>query len=86
MSDDNDFIEKVSKTFERWTGTEWSPEASVANFAIYGKAKRIEALEQIDQAVKEMTPTSGNLRRYSQLTALQRDVETLHQRLIKEGR
>jgi hypothetical protein len=84
MSDD--FIEKVEKTYQRWTGEEWSPDATVRNFALYGKAKRIEALEQIDGAVKATNPTGGALREYARLTRLQRDVEELHQRLIKEGR
>ena len=85
MSDD-DFIERVEKNHERWTGEKWSPEKTLENFPLYGRAKRIEALEQIESAVKATNPTMGDLRRYSQLTALQREVENLHQRMIKEGK
>jgi hypothetical protein len=51
---------------------------------LYGKTKRIEALEQIDAAVK--SADTSNLREYTRLTRLQRDVELQHQLLIKNGR
>jgi hypothetical protein len=80
----NEFLERVEKTHERWTGEEWSPEKTLNNFALYGKTKRIEALEQIDAAVK--SADTSNLREYTRLTRLQRDVELQHQLLIKNGR
>jgi hypothetical protein len=85
MSDD-DFIEKVEKSHERWTGEQGSPERTLDAFPLYGRAKRIEALEQIDLAVKETSATDGALRRYTQLTALQRDMERLHQLMIRNGK
>jgi hypothetical protein len=82
MSDD--FLEKVEKTHERWTGEQWSPEKTLDSFPLYGKAKRIEALEQIDAAVK--AADTSNLREYTRLTRIQRDAEFKHQMLIKNRR
>jgi hypothetical protein len=82
MSDE--FIEKVGKSHERWTGEQWSPEKTLDNFPLYGNAKRIEALEQIDAAVKDAD--TSNLREYTRLTRLQREVELQHQMLLKNGR
>jgi hypothetical protein len=82
MSDD--FLEKAKKTHERWTGEPWSPEIALDSFPLYGKAKRIEALEQIDAAVK--ASDTSNLREYTRLTRIQRDAEFEHQMLIKNGR
>jgi hypothetical protein len=84
MSDD--FIERVEKSHERWTGQEWSPEKTKESFALYGKASRITALEQLDAAITEVPATEGNLRRYAKLTGLQRDLEQMHQLLLKNGR
>jgi hypothetical protein len=84
MSDD--FIEKVEKSYERHTGQEWSPEKTRENFALYGKAKRIQAMEQLDDAIKETPATEGALRTYTRLTGLQRDLERMHQMMIRNGR
>jgi hypothetical protein len=86
MSDEPDFIERVEKTHERWTGEQWAPEKTIETFSLYGKAKRIEALEQLDGAVNATNPTTGNLRRYSMLTGLRRDLEAMHQLMIREGK
>jgi hypothetical protein len=83
MSDD-DFIERVSKNHERWTGREWTPEQTRKNFAAYGKAKRIEALEMIDVAVKDAD--TSNLREFVRLTRLRTDLERDHQDYIRNGR
>ena len=83
MSDD-DFIERVSKSHERWTGKEWSLETTRRNFAAYGKSKRIEALELIDTAVKEADTT--NLRDFARLTRLRTDLERDHQDYVRNGR
>jgi hypothetical protein len=80
----NEFLEKVEKSHARWTGEEWTPEATMKNFPLYGKAKRIEALEQIDAAVRDAD--TSNLREYTRLTRLQREVELQHQLLLKNGR
>jgi hypothetical protein len=80
----SEFIKKVSKSWERHTGEEWSPERTLQNFPLYGKSKRIEALSQIDEAVKDAD--TSNLREYTKLTRLQREVELQHQMLLKNGR
>jgi hypothetical protein len=85
MSDNEPkFLEKVATSYERWTGDEWSPEKTVSNFALYGRAKRVEALEQIDRAVQEAS--TADLRNYARLTRLHRQVEDLHRRMTSEGR
>jgi hypothetical protein len=84
MSDD--FLEKVEKSHARHTGETWSAEKTLDNFPLYGRAKRIEALEQLDAAVKETPATEGALRRYTKLTGLQRDLEHMHQLMIRNGR
>lgn len=86
MQDDDDFLKVIETTHERWTGESWSPEKTLENFVVYGRAKRIAALEQLDGAVKSTTPTQGNMRRYATLTALQREAERLHQMMIRNGR
>jgi hypothetical protein len=84
MSDD-DFIERVEKSHERWTGEQWSPEKTLENFPLYGRAKRIAALEQSDQALREEAER-GSLPRYTRLARLHTDLENIHQKLVKVGR
>ncbi|MFY9953785.1 hypothetical protein [Bradyrhizobium sp.] len=79
----SEFLEKVQKSYERHTGEAWSPEKTLQNFPLYGRQKRIEALSQIDEAVKDAD--TSNLRQYTKLTRLQREVE-LQQMLLKNGR
>jgi hypothetical protein len=80
----NEFLEKVQKNFRRHTGSDWSPEVGLENFALYGRQKRVEALTMLDDAVREASTSS--LREYSRLTRVQTDFEDLHERMIREGR
>ena len=84
--EDDDYLERIEKSYERHTGESWFPEKTLENFPLYGKAKRIEALEQLEGAVKSTTPTEVNMRRYATLTALQREAERLHQMMIRNGK
>jgi hypothetical protein len=77
------FLDEVAKAYERWTGDEWSPEKTLVNFVKYGRAKRVVALEQIDRAVQ--AASTADLREYTRLTSLQRQVEDLHKRMTREG-
>jgi rubrerythrin len=80
----NEFLEKIEKSHERWTGKEWLREDTLRNFAVYGKAKRIESLDMIDAAVE--AADTADLREYSRLTRLKADLEREHQLLVRNGR
>jgi hypothetical protein len=87
MPDENnnpDFLDRVAKTQELWTGEEWQPEHTVDSFGLYGVGKRIEALEQIDQAIA--TADTSNIKRYTKLTSLRRDLANTHHALRKVNR
>jgi hypothetical protein len=84
MSDD--FIEKVEKSYARHTGQEWEPQKTLETFPLYGKKQRIAALEQLDDAIKTVPATEGALRQYTRLTSLQRDLERMHQMMLRNGR
>jgi hypothetical protein len=87
MPDENnnpDFLDRVAKTQELWTGEEWQPEHTVEAFGLFGVGKRIEALEQIDQALA--VADTSNIKRYTRLTSLRRDLANVHHELRKIDR
>ena len=56
----------------------------LGQFIALRRAKRIQALEQLDDAVK--TADTSNLREYAKLTRIQREAEARHQLALKHGR
>ena len=84
MSDD-DFLKKVERSHNLWApDEEWTPEKTVENFGLFGPGKRIEALEQIDQAIA--TADTSNLRKFARLTRLRTDLEETHRNLKRVNR
>jgi hypothetical protein len=83
---EDDFIKKMETHHERWHGEQWEPQKTLETFPLYGRAKRIEALQQLDSEIKETPATEGALRTYTRLTSLQRNLERIHQAQIKVGR
>jgi hypothetical protein len=81
---DEDFIDRFERISKNWTGESWTPERTLQEFQMFGHAKRSEILDQLDEAMPDAS--SGNLRRYVDLTSLRDDMGTIHHALRKAGR
>jgi hypothetical protein len=76
----DDFLARVERSHDLWSPNEsWTPEKTVDNFALFSPAKRIEALQQIDEAVAKADTSS--LRKFARLTRLRTDLENVHKDL-----
>jgi hypothetical protein len=83
--DDRDFTEKV-EGFWRNRGHEWSAEKAQNHFALHGAAQRSAALDQLDAELRNVEPSMGNMRKYSELHELRQDLDRIHHSLLKNRR
>jgi hypothetical protein len=79
-----DLIDGFERTSQNWTGESWTPEKSIEQFQLYGAAKRATILDQLDDALR--TADTSNLRNYTRLTSLRRDLSNVHHAQRKVGR
>jgi hypothetical protein len=83
MPDENapeDFLAKVERSHDLWSPNEsWTPEKTVEHFQLFSPAKRVEALQQLDDAVR--TADTSSLRKFAKLTRLRTDLENVHKDL-----
>jgi hypothetical protein len=85
MSEDKrDFLDKMNDSARNWTGEELNPDHVVERFQLFSAGKRIEALEQLDTELNSMS--TANLKRYTKLTSLKRDLSNVHHSLRKVDR
>jgi hypothetical protein len=85
MSDD--FLERVEQAAQNWTGQSRGPDQIGADFHLYGHTKRAEALDQLDEHLRNLTVEGEtSLRGYTRLTSLRRNLGRAHGALIKVGR
>jgi hypothetical protein len=87
MSDDDytDFFEAQNDMSQKWFGKDWTAESVTQRFPLFGMAKRIEALDGLDVAMRKMD-SSGNLRKSAEMLALRRQLTDTHHALRKVGR
>ena len=85
MSED-DFLQRVDQAARNWTGEGRGPDQIAADFHLYGHSKRAEALDQFDEHLRKLGSVEGDLRGYSRLSALRRNLGKAHSTLIKAGR
>jgi hypothetical protein len=85
MAEDNDFFDR---TQAHWSnrGQEYSPEAAVNNFKLYGPRKRAEALDQLDSEIRNFEPSMENLRKVTELSDLGQQLRDTHDALLKAKR
>jgi hypothetical protein len=84
MADAPDFLERADNISKNWTGEGISRDEVVNRFHLYSHQKRAEALDAFDSELR--TTDTSNLRRYSKLVALRRDMDHVHHNLRKVGR
>ncbi len=87
MSED-DFIERTRKHWAN-RGLDYSADALVNNFALYGREKRASSLDQIDAELSnggEISSSEGAMRRAADLALLRSELGEIHQRLIRVNR
>jgi hypothetical protein len=85
MSYENpDIIERIEKISRNWTGEEWTPDRALDEFHLYGHAKRVAILDDFDAELQNAD--TSNLRRYSDLTLLRRQMDNAHHALRKANR
>jgi hypothetical protein len=84
MSDDRDFLDRVNSSWQNWTGENRSPDDVIGEFHLYGGAKRAEALDLIDQEFA--AADTSDLRKYSELVRMRREMKNIHHTLRKAGR
>jgi hypothetical protein len=78
------FIERAGTISQNWTGSEKSPDELVQEFMLYGHNKRAAALDSFDAELVDAD--TSNLRRYSKLTALRRNLDRVHRQLRDSNR
>jgi hypothetical protein len=87
MMSSDEFLERVDKAAQNWTGESRGPGQIEADFPLYGHAKRAEALDQLDEHLRNLTVEGEtSLRDYTRLTSLRRNLGRAHSTLIKVGR
>jgi hypothetical protein len=84
MADTPDFLERADNISKNWTGEGIDHGQVVERFHLYSLEKRAEALDAFDSELR--TADTSNLRRYSKLVALRRDMDHVHHNLRKVGR
>lgn len=87
MSDD--FLKRLNQAGQNWFGEDRGPDDVKRDWHIYGHSKRAEALDTLDDHLRGMTdvaPAGEELRNFSRLTRLRRELGDMHQALIKANR
>jgi hypothetical protein len=85
VADDDGFIAKT-ENFWRNRGLEWSPEKALDHFMLYGPKKRAEAMDQIDEELRNFEPTTENLRQMMELREIRQNFDAVHHQAMKVGR
>jgi hypothetical protein len=85
---EEDFLQRVDQAAQNWTGQSRGPDQIESDFHLYGHTKRAEALDQLDEHLRKLGSVEGeaNLRGYTRLTSLRRNLGRAHGALIKVGR
>ena len=84
---EEDFLERVDRAAQNWTGQSRGPDQIESDFYLYGHTKRAEALDQLDEHLRKLGSVEGeSLRSYTRLTSLRRNLGRAHGALIKVGR
>ena len=83
-----EFLERVNKAAQNWSGEVRGAADIVNDFPLYGHARRAEALDQIDAEISRIGSVEGDddLKSYTRLTSLRRNLGQTHSALIKVGR
>ncbi|WP_426525039.1 hypothetical protein [Bradyrhizobium sp. McL0615] len=85
MADDRSLFTRLEDIRRNWYGeNDWSPKKTVEDFAYFDGATRADALDTLDHAMAEIDTT--DLRQYSEMSGLHRDLNRIHQSLLKVGR
>jgi hypothetical protein len=86
MSDE--FFDRVNQANQNWFGEDRGPEEIKRDWDLYGRTKRAEALDQLDEYLRTFTDVRGEheIRKYAKLTGLQRDLFEKHKTLMRIGR
>jgi len=82
--DKPDLLEKLHQYGRHWLGEDRGPEQVVESFELFGHAKRAEALDQLDDHLRDID--TSDLRKYARLTGMQRRMREIHHTLRKAGR
>jgi hypothetical protein len=84
MSDKPDILDVIQQRGQNWTGEDRGPEHVIEEFPLYGFSKRAEALDQLDDHLR--TVDTSDLRKYSRLVGMRREMGEIHHTLRKAGR
>jgi hypothetical protein len=84
MNDKPDILDFIQQTGHNRTGEDRGPEEVVSDFPLYGFSKRVEALDALDEHMR--TVDTSDLRKYSRLVGMRRELGEIHHTLRKAGR
>ncbi|MET4526530.1 hypothetical protein [Bradyrhizobium sp. JR18.2] len=82
--DDRNFVETARDISKNWDGEELTPDGMLQEFQLYGYAKRSGILDQIDKDYQKAD--TSDLRKYSEMAMLRRNMKQVHHTLRKAGR
>jgi hypothetical protein len=84
MSDDRNILDVIDRSSQNWTGESRTPDDIIGDFHLYSHAKRATQLDQLDDAFA--AADTSDLRKYSELCRMRRQLKGIHHTLRKAGR
>lgn len=88
MADDENTVEAVQRMSANWTGEPKTTDQMVDAFKLFGLARRVEMLNELDTEFNGMVVDGDetSIRRYSKFTTFRREMQDVHHKLRKAGR
>ncbi|OSJ16840.1 hypothetical protein BST63_10560 [Bradyrhizobium canariense] len=82
--DDRNFIDDARDISKNWSGEEITTDGMLQEFQLYGYEKRSGILDQVDKDYHKAD--TSDLRKYSEIVRLRRNMQQVHHTLRKAGR
>ncbi|WP_420971522.1 hypothetical protein [Bradyrhizobium sp. B120] len=86
--DERSFEERMQSNFKSRTGVDWSPQATIDNFVLFGPEQRADALDQIDLEISktDVDDNPNALATAAQRLHLRRELQSLHHKMLQVRR
>jgi hypothetical protein len=82
--EDRNFIDAARDISRNWSGEAVTPEGMLNEFQLFGHAKRAEILDNVDSDYRDAD--TSDLRKFSDMATLRRNMQKVHHALRKAGR
>jgi hypothetical protein len=82
--EDRNFIDVAGDVSRNWSGEAVTPEGILNEFQLFGPAKRAGILDDVDADYRNAD--TSDLRKFSDMATLRRNMQKVHHALRKAGR